>query len=286
MGFVEEKCRITLRCIKQFWSLEGNMLFVTVNLSLWRKALFSLQAENGDLKHQLTEGPKPDGKQNDEQKVLDSEEEDEEEELDVTIEEVEDEEEEESSELWDAWDGELTLSQTNIQTSDEQRKKTANRPESLNLLANSSQVGGSWLYKGKTLHENKASHFISFFSCLLSRTLSCQPVSSRAPHPQWWVRRQFVCSRRAKSWRRDWWCLKPQCRLRPSSSKTTGSCSVSGQTDDLWSVTYCVYSVWMYLHLFGKISKTNTSIIKENKTTPLNCSEVHEEKRTAADTLE
>lgn len=69
------------------------------------------------------------------------EEEDEEEELDVTIEGVEeDEEEEESSELWDAWDGELSLSQTNIQTGDEQRKKIADRPESLHLLANASQV--------------------------------------------------------------------------------------------------------------------------------------------------
>ncbi|XP_074492465.1 myomegalin isoform X5 [Sebastes fasciatus] len=106
------------------------------SLSQMRKALFSLQAENGYLKHQLTEGLQPDSKQqSDEQEVLDGEEEDEEEEeeLDVTIEGVEEdvEEEEESSEMWDAWDGELSLSQTNIQR--------AKRPESLHLLTNSSQ---------------------------------------------------------------------------------------------------------------------------------------------------
>uniref|UniRef100_A0A8C2XEL5 Myomegalin-like n=1 Tax=Cyclopterus lumpus TaxID=8103 RepID=A0A8C2XEL5_CYCLU len=100
------------------------------SLSQMRKALFSLQAENGDLRHQLSEGPHPDSKW--------SEEEDkEEEELDVTIEGAEeDEEEEESSEMWDAWDGELSPSQTNIQTVDELRD---NRPESLHLLANTSQ---------------------------------------------------------------------------------------------------------------------------------------------------
>ncbi|TKS75200.1 Myomegalin Cardiomyopathy-associated protein 2 [Collichthys lucidus] len=106
------------------------------SLSQMRKALFSLQAENRDLKHQLTEEPQPDRKQSEEQKVLEEEEEEEEEgELDVTIEGVEDEED--ISELWDAWDGELSLSQTNIQTSDDQRKK------SLNLLADSSQDGVS-----------------------------------------------------------------------------------------------------------------------------------------------
>lgn len=74
--------------------------------------------------------------------MLDGEEEDEdEEELDVTIEGVEeDEEEEEISELWDAWDGELSLCQTSIQTSDEQRKKTSSRPESLHPFTKSSQV--------------------------------------------------------------------------------------------------------------------------------------------------
>lgn len=100
--------------------------------------MFSLQAENEDLKHQVTEGLQPDGQQCDGHTVLDGEEdEEEEEELDVTIEGVEeDEEEEESSELWDAWDNELPLSQTNIQVS-EQRKK---RPDSLHLLSSSSQV--------------------------------------------------------------------------------------------------------------------------------------------------
>ena len=106
--------------------------------------MFSLQAENEDLKHQVTEGLQPDGQQCDGRTALDGdedeEEEEEEEELDVTIEGVEeDEEEEESSELWDAWDNELPLSQTNIQVS-EQRKK---RPESLRLLSTSSQVGGA-----------------------------------------------------------------------------------------------------------------------------------------------
>lgn len=89
------------------------------------------------MKHQLTEELQPDGKQSDEQKVVDDEEE-EEDELDVTIEGVEeDEEEEEISELWDAWDGELSLSQPDIQTGDDQRKK------SLQLRSSSSQVGGA-----------------------------------------------------------------------------------------------------------------------------------------------
>lgn len=58
----------------------------------------------------------------------------EEEELDVTLEDVEDAGEEEISELWDAWDGELSLSQHDVQTCDSQRKK---------LLSSSSQVGGA-----------------------------------------------------------------------------------------------------------------------------------------------
>ncbi|KAM9761434.1 myomegalin isoform 3-T3 [Menidia menidia] len=63
------------------------------SLSQMRKALFSLQAENKDLKHQLADR---------------RQQEEEEEELEVTIEEEEEEEEEEEiSELWDAWDGEL-----------------------------------------------------------------------------------------------------------------------------------------------------------------------------------
>ncbi|XP_040895566.1 myomegalin isoform X2 [Toxotes jaculatrix] len=109
------------------------------SLSQMRKALFSLQAENEDLKHQLTEGLQADIKQSDDQTVLEDEEEDEQEELDVTI-EGEEEEEEESSEMWEAWDSELSLSQTNVQTSDEQRKKRVTRPESLHLLKTSSQV--------------------------------------------------------------------------------------------------------------------------------------------------
>ncbi|XP_078114405.1 myomegalin isoform X3 [Sander vitreus] len=106
------------------------------SLSQMRKALFSLQAENGDLKHRLAEGLQPDSKHSEGQQVLDDE--DEEEELDVTIEGVE-EDEEEISEMWDPWDGELSvsLSQTNIQPGDEQR---ANRPESLHPLSESSQV--------------------------------------------------------------------------------------------------------------------------------------------------
>lgn len=68
-----------------------------------RKMLFSLQAENTDLKHQLTATVQLDGGQSDGQPELD-----EEEELDVTIEGVEEEEEEEISEVWEAWNGELT----------------------------------------------------------------------------------------------------------------------------------------------------------------------------------
>ncbi|XP_059197908.1 myomegalin [Centropristis striata] len=108
------------------------------SLSQMRKALFSLQAENGDLKHQLSEELQPDRKQ----KVMhgDEEEEEEEEELDVTIEGVEEdeeEEEEELSEMWDAWDGDLSLSQTNNRTGDKQRLK---RPETLQLTSSSSQA--------------------------------------------------------------------------------------------------------------------------------------------------
>ncbi|XP_063747447.1 myomegalin isoform X2 [Eleginops maclovinus] len=101
------------------------------SLSQMRRALFSLKAENGELKHQLNEGLQLDCKQN----VLDVEEE----ELDVTIEgvkEEDEEEEEESSGMWDAWDGELTLSQPNIQSGDQQRAK---RPQTLHLLSNTSQ---------------------------------------------------------------------------------------------------------------------------------------------------
>uniref|UniRef100_A0A3B4ZTJ2 Myomegalin-like n=1 Tax=Stegastes partitus TaxID=144197 RepID=A0A3B4ZTJ2_9TELE len=108
------------------------------SLSQIRKALLRLQTENSNLKHQLTEWLQPDSTQMDEQMMQEGKEEDEddEEELDVTI---EGEEEEESSELWDAWDGELPLSQAQIHITDEQRKKRANRPESLDLLNNSVQ---------------------------------------------------------------------------------------------------------------------------------------------------
>ncbi|KAM7012272.1 myomegalin [Tautogolabrus adspersus] len=104
------------------------------SLSQMRKALYSLRAENEDLKHHL----QPDRNQSHEQKVLDGEEEaeeEEEEELDVTIEGVEEveEEEEESSGIWDAWDTEVSLSQ--------QDQSTNNRQASLQLLNNSSQDG-------------------------------------------------------------------------------------------------------------------------------------------------
>lgn len=89
--------------------------------------MFSLQAENQDLKLQLTEGLQADRKQSDAEQ-----EDEEEEELDVTIEG--EEEEEEISELWDTWDGELSLSQTRI--SDEQRSPRAGGPE----FSGSSQV--------------------------------------------------------------------------------------------------------------------------------------------------
>nr|XP_020464733.1 myomegalin-like [Monopterus albus] len=104
------------------------------SLAQMRKALFSLQAENEDLKHHLTEGTQPDSKRSDDQLVLEGEEEgkeEDDEELDVNIEGVEEEEEEESSELWDAWDGKQFLSHTNTQTSEGQRK---------NRATNSSQV--------------------------------------------------------------------------------------------------------------------------------------------------
>ncbi|XP_062419631.1 myomegalin isoform X2 [Pungitius pungitius] len=108
------------------------------SLSQMRKALFSLQAENGDLRHQLSGSTR-----SHDQKVShhgEEEEEDEEEveDLDVTIEEAEeDEEEEESSDMWDTWDGEVSLSRTDVQTAHELR---AARPESLHLLANSSRL--------------------------------------------------------------------------------------------------------------------------------------------------
>uniref|UniRef100_A0A3P9IL13 Si:ch211-242b18.1 n=1 Tax=Oryzias latipes TaxID=8090 RepID=A0A3P9IL13_ORYLA len=95
------------------------------SLSQIRKALINLQAENEDLKHQMQR----DRRQNDEHRMLESEEE--EEELDVTIEE--DDEEQAVSELWDAWDGELTMLQAKIQNSDELKKRRANMLESQSL---------------------------------------------------------------------------------------------------------------------------------------------------------
>ncbi|KAM9409676.1 myomegalin isoform 2-T3 [Pholidichthys leucotaenia] len=80
------------------------------SLSQMRKALFSLQTENEDLKQQLAEEPT----QMDEQKVLEGEEE---EELDVTI------EEEETSELWEAWEEEPSLCQARVHGQDERREE-------------------------------------------------------------------------------------------------------------------------------------------------------------------
>ncbi|KAF6721984.1 Myomegalin [Oryzias melastigma] len=100
------------------------------SLSQIRKALINLQAENEDLKHQLQR----DRRQNDEQRMLESEEE--EEELDVTIEE---DEEQAVSELWEAWDGELTMLQAKIQNNNELKKRRAKGLESLNLPTRCSQ---------------------------------------------------------------------------------------------------------------------------------------------------
>ncbi|KAM3620473.1 uncharacterized protein V6R79_024077 [Siganus canaliculatus] len=125
------------------------------SLSQMRKALFSLQAENTDLKHQLTAG-----EQSHDQKVLDCEEEEEdeedEEELDVTIEGVdEEEEEEEISELWDTWEGDLSLSQ-----SDERTKKTESRQqdaEDRELSAGQQQGAMSSAMSQKTVHRQQKS---------------------------------------------------------------------------------------------------------------------------------
>ncbi|CAI5636863.1 unnamed protein product [Oreochromis niloticus] len=104
------------------------------SLSQMRKALFSLQVENEEVKRHLNGGLESASEQSDEQNALDGEDKDENE-LDVTIEE----EEEENSELWDAWEGELCLPQANIQTSDEQRKRRASRHQTLPLDSKSSQ---------------------------------------------------------------------------------------------------------------------------------------------------
>uniref|UniRef100_A0A668SI60 Uncharacterized protein n=1 Tax=Oreochromis aureus TaxID=47969 RepID=A0A668SI60_OREAU len=104
------------------------------SVSQMRKALFSLQVENEEVKRHLNGGLESASEQSDEQNALDGEDKDENE-LDVTIEE----EEEENSELWDAWEGELCLPQANIQTSDEQRKRRASRHQTLPLDSKSSQ---------------------------------------------------------------------------------------------------------------------------------------------------
>lgn len=121
---------------------------LTLSLFLYRRALFSLRAENEDLKHQLTTQPQAD--QDDEQKVLEEEENEEEEELDVTIED----EEEESSEQWEVWDeepgpsqGKRSLSKPQMRDLS-QRKRRCTGPVSLDLgalLSHSSQVGGDIL---------------------------------------------------------------------------------------------------------------------------------------------
>ncbi|XP_035987707.1 myomegalin isoform X6 [Fundulus heteroclitus] len=74
------------------------------SLSQMRRALLSLRSENQDLKLELAE------RRTAEEPDTGLEEEEEEEELDVTV-----EEEEESSEMWEAWDGELTPSEVRIQ---------------------------------------------------------------------------------------------------------------------------------------------------------------------------
>uniref|UniRef100_A0A3P9CPM3 Myomegalin n=1 Tax=Maylandia zebra TaxID=106582 RepID=A0A3P9CPM3_9CICH len=105
------------------------------SVSQMRKALFSLQVENEEVKRHLNGGLECASEQSDEQNALDGEDKDENE-LDVTIEE---EEEEENSELWDAWEGELCLSQAKSQSNDEQRKRRASRHQTLPLDSKSSQ---------------------------------------------------------------------------------------------------------------------------------------------------
>ncbi|KAM6922018.1 myomegalin [Xenentodon cancila] len=99
------------------------------SLSQIRKPLFSLRAENKDLKLQLAEDLHPDSRQSDKQKVLEIAEEEKEAELDVTI--GEEEEEGGFSEQWDGWDGEIALSQHNVQTGGEEKSKKASREELL-----------------------------------------------------------------------------------------------------------------------------------------------------------
>lgn len=137
------------------------------------------------MKHQLQR----DRRQNDEQRMLESEEE--EEELDVTIEE---DEEQAVSELWEAWDGELTMLQAKIQNNDELKKRRAKGLESLSLPTRCSQVGSHCviLFPRLNGHLEMSGH-------LLSRVTRTWRRSSR----ERCVRRGFVCSRGAKSCRRD-----------------------------------------------------------------------------------
>ncbi|XP_016523394.1 myomegalin-like, partial [Poecilia formosa] len=84
------------------------------SLSQMRRALFSLRSENEDLKLQLAGG-----RQAAEEK----------EELDVTVEE--EEEEEESSGMWEAWDGDPSLSDVRTESLDDQKTEEGDRAESL-----------------------------------------------------------------------------------------------------------------------------------------------------------
>lgn len=157
-------------------------MFLIIHLSVYfRKALFSLQEENRNLKHQLPGAMQPDFKQSNDQKVLDDEEE--EEELDVTIEGVgEDGEEKEISELWDTWDGELYLSQPDNQSDGQSKKR---------LSSSSSEVEGASCsdYAGAT-PVCECKHLYFCLSCRSAWTASCPPLGSRG---------LFTCSRRAKS---------------------------------------------------------------------------------------
>ncbi|XP_014833582.1 PREDICTED: uncharacterized protein LOC106911312, partial [Poecilia mexicana] len=78
------------------------------SLSQMRRALFSLRSENEDLKLQLAGG-----RQAAEEK------------------EEEEEEEEESSGMWEAWDGDPSLSDVRTQSLDDQKTEEGDRAESL-----------------------------------------------------------------------------------------------------------------------------------------------------------
>uniref|UniRef100_A0A3P8UIK7 Si:ch211-242b18.1 n=1 Tax=Cynoglossus semilaevis TaxID=244447 RepID=A0A3P8UIK7_CYNSE len=103
------------------------------SLSQIRRALFSLQTENDDLKRQLTEGRHVEQKNYNAQQAVE-EVEAEEEELDVTIEGVEVEEE-----LWETWDSELPPPHANIQSEEKGGSQTSTHESELRLT-NSSQA--------------------------------------------------------------------------------------------------------------------------------------------------